>query len=144
MAFLVPEASRILAGYFATKPADGNNGAFLLPSPVAGWILFCIASDSSDPDAAGLPPWEHVSVTARRPSKLGSSRTPTWAEMCAVKHAFWSPADVVVQFHPAAADYINNHPHCLHLWAPIGQVVPVPPSIYVGTMTSVFPPVETT
>ena len=45
---------------------------------------------------------------------------------------FWDPEDVLVQYRPAAADYINNHPHCLHWWRPTHVSLPQPKSILVG------------
>jgi hypothetical protein len=69
--------------------------------------------------------WEHVSVSL-------PDRCPTWAEMCEVRDFFW-PADVwVVQYHPPKSEYVNAHPYCLHLWRPIGQEMPTPPSWMVG------------
>jgi len=70
--------------------------------------------------------WEHVSVST-------PGRCPNWVEMCFVKHLFWSVDDVVMQLHPAASEYVNNHPHCLHLWRPQGIAIPTPPRALVGT-----------
>ena len=67
--------------------------------------------------------WEHVSATVLQ--KTGT-RTPTWDEMCIVKAAFWHREACVVQFHPAASDYTNIHPHVLHLWRPVEQSLPFP------------------
>lgn len=64
--------------------------------------------------------WEHVSVSL-------VNRCPTWDEMCFVKDLFWSPEETVVQYHPRASEYVNNHPYCLHLWRPIGVGLPLPP-----------------
>jgi hypothetical protein len=69
--------------------------------------------------------WEHVSVST-------PGRVPNWDEMTFVKHLFWSPEDCVIQFHPPASRYVNVHPHCLHLWRPQGQVLPMPPTWMVG------------
>jgi hypothetical protein len=69
--------------------------------------------------------WEHVSVSCQ-------NRTPTWEEMCAVKDMFWEPDELVVQYHPREVDYVNHHPHCLHLWRPMRQRLPTPPTILVG------------
>lgn len=69
--------------------------------------------------------WEHVSVS--RPD-----RTPTWDEMCAVKAAFWSDDECVMQLHPPKADWVNNHQRCLHLWRPMATEIPRPPSMMVG------------
>lgn len=70
--------------------------------------------------------WEHVSVST-------PGRCPNWDEMCFVKNLFWDPDDVVMQIHPAAAKYINNHPYCLHLWRPTadGVAIPTPPLEFV-------------
>ena len=70
--------------------------------------------------------WEHVSVSTR-------GRCPNWDEMCFVKKLFWAPDDVVIQFHPAESNYVNNHPYCLHLWRPQAIELPQPPPLLVGT-----------
>jgi len=49
-----------------------------------------------------------------------------------VKGLFWGPEDVVMQLHPAASEYVNKHPFCLHLWRPIEAAIPTPPRIMVG------------
>lgn len=39
----------------------------------------------------------------------------------------------VVASHPPVTDYVNFHPYCLHLWAPMdGIKIPLPPSWMVG------------
>lgn len=53
--------------------------------------------------------WEHVSVSYK-------DRTPTWDEMCIVKDIFWNEDETVIQIHPPKKEYVNLHPHCLHLW----------------------------
>ena len=69
--------------------------------------------------------WEHVSVST-------PGRCPNWDEMTFVKYLFWSPDDAVMQLHPPRSSYVNQHPHCLHLWRPQGVAIPLPPSILVG------------
>jgi len=102
-----------------------NNGAFSLFSCEPGWQLFLIASDGAG--------WEHVSVHARRSGAAAQQRTPTWREMCLVKDACWDdPEDVVVQFHPRRSEYVNQHPHVLHLWRPVSVALPTPDPILVG------------
>lgn len=71
--------------------------------------------------------WEHVSV-----SPYKHSYTPSWDEMCRLKDMFWNDDEVVVQYHPAKSEYVNNMPNCLHLWRPINETMPTPPSIMVG------------
>lgn len=69
--------------------------------------------------------WEHLSVSM-------PSRTPTWEQMCKMKSIFWGEDEVCVEYHPKKEDYVNNHPHCLHIWKPTEVELPTPPSILVG------------
>ena len=71
--------------------------------------------------------WEHVSI-----SPFKRSYTPTWDEMCKLKDMFFCSDETVVQYHPAKNEYVNNLPNCLHLWRPINEKMPAPPSIFVG------------
>jgi len=98
-----------------------NNGCFTLPSMIVGRSLICIASD-------GLG-WEHVSCHVERGREMS---TPLWKEMCQLKNIFWDEEDVVMQLHPKQSQYVNVHPHTLHLWRPVGIEIPSPPSIMVG------------
>jgi hypothetical protein len=68
--------------------------------------------------------WDHVSVSL-------PYRTPTWEEMNFIKDLFFFPDEVAMQLHPVK-EYINNYPFCLHLWRPLHQHIPLPPSILVG------------
>lgn len=115
MALEVPERYRITEGFMGTTAADGNNGAFYVPVMGKFWNVMV-------GDGAG---WEHVSIS--RPHE-----TPSWAVMCAIKALFWSPEDCVIQYHPAKSEYVNCHPHCLHLWRPVGVGFPIPPAYLVG------------
>ncbi|TXH71415.1 MAG: hypothetical protein E6Q83_03625 [Thiothrix sp.] len=67
-----------------------RGGAFFIQSLKLKQALKVIASVEEG--------WEHVSVS------LGN-RCPTWDE-----------EDMVIQFHPAKSEYVNLHPHALHLW----------------------------
>lgn len=69
--------------------------------------------------------WEHVSVS-------WPSRCPTWGEMCKVKDIFFRKDEWVMELHPPESEYVNLHEYCLHLWKPIGQDIPTPPSFMVG------------
>lgn len=125
MSFHVPEASRWVrapVGY-GSSSADGNNGVFRLPSPAPGWLLLVVASDQEG--------WEHASVHAARQTGKATMRTPSWDEMCFIKDTFWDAGDVVMQLHPTRQEYVNEHPHTLHLWRPIGQTIPLPPRAMV-------------
>lgn len=122
--FHVPELFRNLSHpTLGSSFVAGNNGAFELESCEPGWQLLIIASD-------GLG-WEHVSVQAYR----RQSRTPNWREMSLVKSLFWDDEDVVIQYHPRRSEYVNQHPHVLHLWRPIGVELPTPDPGLVGEMT---------
>lgn len=115
MGFHVPEINRITKGPYGSPPNSGNFGAFVIEHK--GILFRVIASDQLG--------WEHVSVSI-------GNRCPTWDEMCYIKSIFWDTDDTVIQYHPAEQEYVNNHPHCLHLWRPIGQTIPTPPAIMVG------------
>ena len=113
MSFKVPNKFRVRTGAMASSEENGNNGMFVVTLRNNQKVKV-IASD-------GLG-WEHVSVSR-------SDRTPTWDEMCQIKGLFWDEEDCVVQYHPAKADYVNIHNHCLHLWRTEG--IPTPPTFMV-------------
>lgn len=115
------EAGRLLYGPTGSPHNAGPWGAFVLYGP-CGARLKIIASDASIPEAQGF---EHVSVSTE-------NRCPNWQEMCFVKDAFWEDEEIVYQLHPAKSEWVNNHPHVLHLWRNIAQNPPLPPSIFVG------------
>lgn len=118
MTFRVPEAARVRTGRCASSPTDGCNGMFEFRGPdPARRLLRVIASDGCG--------WEHVSISL-------PDRCPTWEEMCCVRDVFWTPDVAVMQLHPPRRDYVNNHPYCLHLWRPVGLVIPLPPALMVG------------
>lgn len=122
MSFHVPNKLRIVHGIMGSGDWAGNNGAFKLGMSHKTDAMV-IASDGEG--------WEHVSVRMiDRPT--GKDRTPTWAEMCKIKDIFWDEEDCVVQYHPPKSEYVNNHPHVLHLWRPTNQNIPLPDSILVG------------
>lgn len=63
--------------------------------------------------------WDHVSISLH-------NRCPGWDEMEWVKRLFFKPSEVAMQLHPAESDYVNLHPHCLHIWRPQGAAIPLP------------------
>lgn len=65
--------------------------------------------------------WEHVGVR-----RNGTDQLPTWDHMAAVKELFWYETECVVQFHPPADVYVNEHPGCLHLWRHVSKPFPLP------------------
>lgn len=69
--------------------------------------------------------WEHLSVSM-------PNKTPSWEQMCMMKDIFWGEDEVCVEYHPRKEEYVNNHPHCLHIWKPRDVEMPTPPSILVG------------
>jgi hypothetical protein len=124
MSFHVPNQYRIRTGRFSSTDAIGNCGAFWVTNRYRRDLpLRVIASDGK----LGMADygWEHVSVSY-------PDRCPTWAEMCLIKDLFWDAEDCVVQFHPPKADYISNHPFCLHMWRWTGGDFPRPPGWMVG------------
>lgn len=68
--------------------------------------------------------WDHVSISSK-------SRTPTWEVMAKVKDIFFESNEVVMQLHPAKENYVNLSEHCLHLWKPQNEAIPVPPIEFV-------------
>lgn len=118
--FHVPEKFRIVTGLMASDSTFGNNGCFLIPSPVKGRTLFIIASDGMD--------WDHVSVSV---SRINQETIPYWDEMVYTKNLFWDEEDCVIQYHPPKSDYVNVHEHTLHLWRPTAAEIPTPPLVLV-------------
>lgn len=131
--FHAPNEHRITEGIYGTTAERGNNGGFVLPSPIGKGHrqLVCIASDGMG--------WEHVSVHAR----IGKSmQTPMWDEMCFIKRLFWDAEDVVIQYHPKESEYVNNAPAVLHLWRKVDFEMPTPPSWMVGFKDDSAPQAE--
>lgn len=143
MSFHVPELARNTTHpLLGTTSADGHNGAFDLDSPEPGWRLALICSDGTDAEVPEGHGWEHVSVHAYRArdpllseNRRVQQRTPTWKEMSYVKRLLWDGDDVVMQLHPRESEYVNCHPHVLHLWRHRTREIPTPPAILVGPRT---------
>lgn len=114
------EKFRFRRGPYGSDPGD-EFGAFLVPGP-NGRDLMVIAS--SGDESMGID-WEHVSVSL-------PNRCPNWLEMCRIKSLFWDDEETVMQLHPPKSKWINNHPHCLHMWRPKSGEIPLPPEITVG------------
>ena len=91
---------------------DSYNGAFMLQLPISRLAFTVMASNGGG--------WEHVSVST-------AERIPKWNEMQMIKEMFFESHEVVMQIHPAANNYVNCHPHCLHLWRPLESDIPLPP-----------------
>ena len=71
--------------------------------------------------------WEHVSVAPRQRKVV-----PSWEDMCMLKEMFFTDDECVVQYHPPKSENVNNLSNCLHLWRPVRETIPMPPSIMVG------------
>jgi len=116
------EKGRLRTGPMRSDSSYGMNGFFMLSRK--GSVLAVMAADANNTTwkEAGLPgpPWEHVSVSLQH-------RCPSWNEMAYVKDLFWEDWETVIQFHPPKEHYVNAHPHCLHLWKPLGFEIPLPP-----------------
>lgn len=65
--------------------------------------------------------WEHVSASPKGSKREQDQPCLTWAQMCEVKRFFWRDDEMVVQIHPAEADYLHGvgyDTNILHLWRP--------------------------
>jgi hypothetical protein len=123
--FNVPNKYRQYGGLMPSDDSYGNNGHFQVPlTQRSGAII--MASDGKG--------WEHVSVhiAVITDGKQTGTRTPTWDEMCIIKDLFWDKEDWVIQYHPPESQYVNRHPHTLHLWRPVDGQFPTPPKVLVG------------
>ncbi len=123
------EMGRVVQGQFASKPGSGPQGAFMIrhQHKKTGKLLKVMASDGRDwPDSIGedVAAWEHVSVSTQ-------TRCPTWEEMTFIRHCFWKPDELVVEYHMPVEEHINLHPYTLHLWRPVAFQMPVPPKACV-------------
>ena len=117
MNFNILDKYRETNGPWATSLRD-SKGLFFIPTTKSQSPLMVLSSGYHNTE------WFHVSVS------LGD-RCPTWKEMCMIKELFYEDM-VAVQYHPNKANYINNHPFCLHLWANMEKEIELPPSILVG------------
>lgn len=108
------ERFRIIKGVLASNRSYGNNGAFRVK--YKGRIYKVIISDEGG--------WDHVSVSLQ-------NRIPTWREMCVIKDIFFEDIEVVVQYHPAKENYINDHEYVLHMWRCQDKPMPIPPLMFV-------------
>jgi hypothetical protein len=115
------EAARVRDGDCGSDESYGMNGKFRLIGP-NGAEMIIVSSDGYDPIVRG---WEHVSVSL-------TNRAPNWREMSFVKDLFWDENETVVQFHPRSDQYVNYHPHCLHLWKNCKFEFVLPPTLLVG------------
>jgi hypothetical protein len=107
---------RIRKGPYASELEDSDHGAFSIPLG-NGKRFHIIASSGMG--------WDHVSVHVRIVGK-GKAITPNLEEMCKVKDLFFDEEECVVQYHPRKSEYVDMHPHVLHLWRPNEPGVSIP------------------
>lgn len=119
---LTLQANRVREGQMGSDERYGLAGCFRLIGPKNVLLLAVSSGPESPQNDTG---WEHVSVS-------GNGRTPNWEEMCWVKNLFWEEHEMAVQYHPPKSEYVNCHPHVLHIWKPISMSIPMPPSLLVG------------
>lgn len=91
-------------------------------------LLKVIACEASVTKEMGLPAWDHVSVSA---NQAGKDCTPDWYDMCYVKKLFFEDSECVMQLHVPSEKHVNFHEHCLHLWRPADEKIPLPPQYMV-------------
>lgn len=114
------EKYRVIKGQFASTKDAGNNGHFFIPYHTK--FIFCIVSDQLG--------WEHVSMRIVD-KRFKHTWMPDYRAMQTVKEFFWDDDECVVQYFPAKADHINDHPKVLHLWKPTEVEFPMPPKVLV-------------
>jgi len=119
------EMARVRGGRMGSDETFGPNGMFMFRRERGHKTELKVISS----DGGG---WEHVSVSTE-------TRCPTWEEMDFIKGMFWDDDECVMQLHPPRSEWVNNHQYCLHLWKPIGDDIPRPPSEYVGVKNSKKP-----
>lgn len=102
-----------------SQPGE-NWGFFVIPRPSG--VLRVLVSDGTEDNEKG---WEHVSVSL-------AGRRPNWDEMAAVKELWWHDEETVFQFHPAKSQYVNAHPHVLHLWRKRNSEIELPPTYLIA------------
>jgi hypothetical protein len=110
---------------------DETCGMFLVPSPIDQQPMAVVASCGEEwrpvreyEGYTGLPLWDHVSVSRK-------TRAPNWQELDHIYRLFFRPDETAMQLHVPKSEHVNTHPHCLHLWRPIGAEIPKPPAIFV-------------
>jgi hypothetical protein len=89
--------------YRTGGPQGTNYGSFKVPSRCGPEVFTVLVSVGGG--------WDHCSVSL-------PARCPTWLEMCNIKALFFADTECAMQLHPPAAENINNHNFCLHLWRP--------------------------
>ena len=118
------EAGRITNGPRGSNTLFGNNGDFQIPSPSDRCRMLRVTAS----DRCG---WDHVSVHVDLEVGPEGLFTPTWDDMCYVKDLLFKASETAWQYHPAKTDYVNKHPHVLHLWRCQTGEMKMPPKMMV-------------
>ena len=92
----------------ASRTLDG--GAWTRWLPQQGELLSVIASMAVEADGQ---PWLHLSVAGRR-------ELPDYYRLCEIKDEWAGPAAKAIEVHAPAAEHVNIHPLCRHLWVCLG------------------------
>lgn len=123
--WLLAEPHRIQAPGYESRYGD-NFGIFEIPFAQTGVRLRVLAQSgtNSREELGDDYAWDHVSVSLPK-------RIPNWLEMSLIKTVFWSDDEAVMQLHVPAAQHLNVHPNCLHLWRPLLAEIPLPPATMV-------------
>ena len=92
-----------------------------ISSPIGGWAygyrdgLRVLVSTNTERDGRE---WLHVSCSC-------ADRLPPWSVLKWVKTIFIGRDKVAIQVLPKESEYVNTHPHVLHLWHCLdGDVIP--------------------
>ena len=85
-------------------------GVGLMLCPATGRMLTVISSVHEYVKDGKTMNLLHISVSLK-------NRNPNWDEMCFVKEKLLGDEMPAVQFHPPRSEYVNEHEHCLHIWA---------------------------
>lgn len=85
-------------------------------------LTVLLSVDDYEAVEPGAGVWVHASLA--RPD-----RDPTWGEVRLVRDAFFGPNALVAQVLAPAAQWINVHSHCLHLWMRIDALT-FPAALY--------------
>lgn len=92
-----------------------NIDAAALFTHKSGLAVFASVDEMFD-NAGESCEWVHLSISRQ-------DRLPSWDDLKGVKKMFLGDHREAVQVLPKAEDYINLHPFCLHLWAPMMEIV---------------------
>lgn len=111
--WLEAESYRIQIAIGKSKYGD-DYGFFIIPFRSNNLKVMVSAGDEQNG-------WDHVSISL-------ANRCPNWEEMEFIKHMFFADDEWAMQLHAPSADHISVHPYCLHIWRPLKEIIPTPPT----------------